>query len=94
VPPALDGAAVGGLAYLGVLGTALAYALWFRGVERLPAARVSFLGLLSPVVAAALGWVVLGQALNGWQLAGAALALGALVAAQRGGSGATRRRAG
>lgn len=94
VPPALDGAAVGGLAYLGVLGTALAYALWFRGVERLPAARVSFLGLLSPVVAAALGWVVLGQALNGWQLAGAVLALGALVAAQRGGSGATRRRAG
>lgn len=94
VPPALDGAAVGGLAYLGVLGTALAYALWFRGVERLPAARVSFLGLLSPVVAAALGWAVLGQALNGWQLAGAALALGALVAAQRGGPGATRRRAG
>ena len=94
LPDGLDAGAVGGLAYLGLLGTALAYALWFRGVERLPAARVSFLGLLSPVVAAGLGWAVLGQALNGWQLAGAALALAALVAAQRAGGGAARRRAG
>lgn len=92
LPSHLDGPALGGLAYLGLVGTALAYALWFRGIERLPAARVSFLGLLSPVVAAALGWVVLGQALTGWQLAGAALALAGLVAAQTGGSARPARR--
>ncbi|WP_282945596.1 EamA family transporter [Cellulomonas endometrii] len=86
VPRELDGAALGGIVYLGLVGTALAYALWFRGVQRLPAARVSFLGLLSPVVAAVLGWLVLDQALNGWQLAGAGLALAALVVAQRSGS--------
>lgn len=81
--PRVDAGAVAGFVYLGLAGTALAYALWFRGVGRLPAARVSFLGLLSPVVAAVLGWVVLGQALNGWQVAGAALVLGSVLVAQR-----------
>jgi len=44
---------------------------------------VSFLGLISPVVAAAAGWLVLDQSLTGWQLLGVGLALGSLVAAQR-----------
>lgn len=74
---------VGGFLYLALLGTVLGYALWFRGPERLPAASVSFLGLLSPAVATVAGWVVLGQALNGWQALGMVLALGGLVAGQR-----------
>lgn len=72
-PPALDGRAVLGLSYLALLGTALAYALWFRGVTRLPAIVPALLSRLSPVVAATAGWVVLGQALSGLQLAGAAI---------------------
>ncbi|WP_370635445.1 EamA family transporter [Cellulomonas sp. C5510] len=82
-PPRLDAGAVAGFVYLGLAGTALAYALWFRGVGRLPAARVSFLGLLSPVVAAVLGWAALGQALNGWQVTGGVLVLGSVLVAQR-----------
>lgn len=77
-------AVAGAVAYLALVNTALGYALWFRGLERLPASRVSFLGLLSPVVAASAGWLVLGQGLNAWQLLGVVLALGSLVAAQRG----------
>jgi probable blue pigment (indigoidine) exporter len=83
LPAGLSAVNIGGFAYLALVNTALGYVLWFRGLERLPAARVSFLGLLSPVVAAAAGWLVLDQSLTGWQLLGVGLALGSLVAAQR-----------
>ena len=43
---------------------------------------MTFLGLLSPVVATLLGWLVLGQRLTVWQLLGAAIVLAAVVAAQ------------
>lgn len=81
-PPALDGAAVGGYAWLAIVGTLLAYALWFQGLDRLPIAALSFLPLLSPAVATALGWVVLGQALTPVQTLGFALALASIAAAQ------------
>ncbi|QTE30394.1 EamA family transporter [Pengzhenrongella sicca] len=84
LPGAVTAAQVAGFAYLGLVNTAFGYAVWFRGIERLPAASVSFLGLLSPVVAATAGWLVLAQSLSGWQLVGMGLALGALVAGQRG----------
>ncbi|MFG2045388.1 EamA family transporter [Dactylosporangium sp. NPDC048998] len=78
-PPALDWANAAGFTYLSLVGTAGAYLLWFRGVTTLPPAQVTLLGLLSPVVAAALGWLALGQALSAGQLAGAALVLAAVV---------------
>ncbi|OKI36880.1 ABC transporter permease [Saccharothrix sp. CB00851] len=82
-PPALTAANVGGFLYLGVIGGALAYALWFRGIRVLPATQVTFLGLLSPVVATLVGWLVLDQGLTAWQVLGAVVVLGALVVAQR-----------
>lgn len=85
LPPALTPSQVGGLVYLVTGNTALAYALWLRGVGALPADRVSFLGLLSPVVAAGVGWLLLGEALTVLQATGAALALGCVVLAQRNG---------
>lgn len=83
-PPALDGRALGGYAYLVLANTAVAYWLWFRGIGRLTATQVTFLGPLSPLTAAAIGWAVLGQALTPVQLAGTALAFGATVAGQLG----------
>ncbi|MEV6428475.1 EamA family transporter [Nocardia sp. NPDC051463] len=74
-PPALDGRAVGGYLYLGIIGTAVAYWLWFRGISRVPATSIAFLGLLSPVSAAVIGWVALGQALTPLQIAGMVIAL-------------------
>lgn len=73
-----------GYGYLTVIGGVLSYALWFRGIGRLPATSVSLLTLSSPVVATLLGFVVLGQSLTGWQLLGFAVALGAVIAGQRG----------
>ncbi|TLW90417.1 EamA family transporter [Saccharomonospora piscinae] len=82
MPPALDAVALGGYAWLALAGTLLAYVVWFRGLDLLPVAAVSFLPLLSPVVATVLGWVALGETFTGTQLLGAALALVAVMAAQ------------
>ncbi|CUW28530.1 MULTISPECIES: EamA family transporter [Streptomyces] len=84
-PPALDGRAVGGYLYLAVANTAVAYWLWFRGIGRLTATRAGFLGPLSPLTAAVVGWAALGQALTPVQVAGMVLAFGATVAGQLGG---------
>ncbi|MBC7300588.1 MAG: EamA family transporter [Nocardia sp.] len=81
-PPALDGQAVGGYLYLGIIGTALAYWLWLRGISRVPATSVAFLGLLSPVSAAVIGWIALGQALTALQIIGLAVALAGTVLGQ------------
>ncbi|MFI9829536.1 EamA family transporter [Streptomyces sp. NPDC051913] len=81
-PPALDGRAIGGYLYLALANTAVAYWLWFRGIGRLTATQVTFLGPLSPLTAAVVGWAALGQTLTPLQLAGMALAFGATVAGQ------------
>ncbi|MFC8919838.1 EamA family transporter [Streptomyces sp. NPDC057116] len=81
-PPALDGRAAAGYAYLALANTAVAYWLWFRGIERLTATSVTLLGPLSPLTAAVIGWAALGQALGPMQLAGMAIAFGATLAGQ------------
>ncbi|MDA4895670.1 EamA family transporter, partial [Streptomyces sp. MS2A] len=79
-------AAAGGYAWLGLVGGLAAYLLWFRGVGALPVTSTALLGLLSPIVAAALGWIVLGQDLRPLQLLGFALALAAILGGQLAGS--------
>lgn len=81
-PPELTGANILGYAYLALPGAALAYALWFRGIRALSPTEVTFLGLLSPVVATLLGWLVLGQGLTAIQALGGLIVLGAVVAVQ------------
>lgn len=76
VPTPLNGL---GLAYLVLIGTALAYWFWVRGITTL-GSSVAFLGLLSPTVATILGAVLLGQWLGGIQLLGIAVILGSTVA--------------
>lgn len=80
VPPVVTAPNLAGYAYLAVIGSAVAYALWFRGIRRVSPVSVTFLGLLSPVVATALGWLVLGQSLGALQLVGAVLVLASIVA--------------
>ncbi|OKJ70433.1 EamA family transporter [Streptomyces sp. CB02460] len=81
-PPAIDGRAALGYLWLGLVGGLLTYALWFRGIGALPVTSVAVLGLLSPLVAAGLGALVLGQTLGPVQLAGFALALASVVGGQ------------
>ncbi len=82
LPATFSGRNLVGFAYMGIVGTALAYALWFRGIDRLPPASVSLLSLTNPLVATIAGFLILGQTLTPLQLAGFAIALGALVASQ------------
>lgn len=82
-PEHLTGQNVAGYAYLALVGSVLGYTVWFRGLRALPPTDVTFLGLLNPVVAAALGWSVLGQSLAPLQLLGGAVVLASLVVAQR-----------
>ncbi|QVQ26188.1 EamA family transporter [Achromobacter deleyi] len=72
-----------GIAYLGLIGAALTYVLWFRGVARLEPATVSSLGFLSPVSAVLLGWGLLGQSLGAWQMAGMGIVVGSVWLSQR-----------
>jgi probable blue pigment (indigoidine) exporter len=77
-PPELTSTNVAGFAWLSMVGTAVAYALWFNGIARLPVANVALLGLLSPLVALVAGYLLLDQALGPVQLAGVAVVLLAL----------------
>lgn len=61
------------LIYLGVFSTGFAYLLWMRGIGQLSAAAVSYLGLLSPVMATLIGFLWLQQALTPIQLVGITL---------------------
>ena len=81
--PSLTAANLLGFSYLGLIGAALTYLLWFRGLSRLEPSVVSPLGFLSPMTAVILGWSVLGQSLNPMQLAGMVVVLGSVWLSQR-----------
>lgn len=81
--PPLTALNVTGLAYLGLIGAALTYVLWFRGVSRLEPAVVSSLGFLSPISAVLLGWSILGQSLSAAQMAGMAIVVASVWLSQR-----------
>ncbi|TDD38059.1 EamA family transporter [Saccharopolyspora elongata] len=81
-PPAIDLPGALGYLWLGLVGGLAAYVLWFRGIKTLPVTSVAVLGLFSPIVAALLGAVLLGQTLGPIQLLGFALSLAAIVAGQ------------
>ncbi|OYC96165.1 EamA family transporter [Microbacterium sp. Yaish 1] len=82
LPDALPTATeVGAYAYLTLIGTALAYVLWFRGVRSLPTRLPAFVGLLSPVVAVLLGLIVAGETLSTLQALGLVAVLASVTAA-------------
>ena len=74
-----------GTGWLALVGTGVAYSLWFRGIERLPVNALTFLGLLSPVMATVLGWTLLRESLTPPQLVGALLIAVAVISPQVGG---------
>ena len=89
-PPSLTASNVAGFVWLATVGTAIAYALWFRGIARLPVANVALLGLLSPLVAVAAGYLALDQHLGVLQLTGMAVVLSALWLGQHSAQAAPR----
>ena len=81
-PPALDGSALLALAYLGLVGSAVGYVLWFRGLTRMDAGAVAVVGLVNPVVGTALGVALLAEPFGPLHLAAVAVTLGSVLVAQ------------
>lgn len=78
-PASLSARNLAGFAYLSLIGTALAFVVWFNGIRRLPAVAPPLLGLAAPVTGAVLGWAILDQSLTSLQLVGFAIAIGSIV---------------
>ncbi len=81
--PAPTAANILGMAYLGIIGAALTYFLWFRGLARIEPSAAASLGFLSPVVATLLGWLALGQSLTPVQIVGFVAVLFSIWLSQR-----------
>ncbi|MEG0279620.1 MAG: EamA family transporter [Morganella sp. (in: enterobacteria)] len=67
-----------GLVYLGLIGAALTYLLWFRGLAILGPNSVASLGFLSPLTAVLLGWFILDQQLSLLQCTGVLVVVGSV----------------
>lgn len=76
--PVLSATNLLGLAWLALIGAALTYLLWFRGIARLDPTAVAPLGFLSPAVAVILGWILLKEALSALQAVGFILIVGSI----------------
>ncbi|EPG7576727.1 EamA family transporter [Providencia rettgeri] len=81
--PTLSSLNLIGLGYLTLIGGALTYALWFRGLAILGPSSVASLGFLSPVSAVVLGWFYLNQQLSILQFVGMVVILLSVWASQR-----------
>ncbi len=81
--PSLTTANIFAYGYLSLIGGALTYILWFRGIALLDPNTISPLGFLSPASAVLLGWVFLSQPLSPLQLAGIGLVLASIWLATR-----------
>ena len=81
-PPAVDAAAVGGYLYIGVVGTVIAYGVWFAGIGRLPATAVALVGLLNPVSGTVIGVSLAGEAFGVVQVVGTLLVLSGIALGQ------------
>jgi drug/metabolite transporter (DMT)-like permease len=68
------------LGYIGVVATAIAYALFYAGLRITSGSVAAVLTLLEPLTAAVLAVLVLGEPLSGLELAGGALLLAAITA--------------
>jgi probable blue pigment (indigoidine) exporter len=74
----VDPGLLGSVLWLGLVGTTLAYLVWFALLDELPAATVSAYTFLVPVVALVASVALLGERVSATQLAGIALVLASI----------------
>ena len=61
--------------YLTIFGSVIAFTSYMSTLRRLPYRVVVTYAYVNPVIAVALGWLILGEEVTGWTLAGAALVI-------------------
>ena len=69
------GWAVGCLLYLALVGSVVAFLLFYWLLNRVAVTNLLTISLVTPPLAVALGWLVAGETLSAWALVGAALVL-------------------
>jgi drug/metabolite transporter (DMT)-like permease len=68
---ALPPLAWGSVAYSGLFALVIAYLFWYHGVRVLGPTRTAMYSNLQPVFAVAVAWLVLGEGITVWEVAGA-----------------------
>jgi drug/metabolite transporter (DMT)-like permease len=81
--PVLGGIEVASVLALGVLGTGVAFYLYYRLIEDVGATSASFVTFLIPVFGVFLGWLVLGERIGPNALLGAGIVIGGITLAER-----------
>ena len=81
-PPAIDGKAAFGLAWIAIMGGGVAYFCWFTGLTHMTAGATALIGLINPVVGTLLGIVFAGEVFGWTQAIGMVLVLGGVIAGQ------------
>jgi drug/metabolite transporter (DMT)-like permease len=70
------------IVYLALVTTLAAQWLYLAGLQRVEAGRASLVATIEPVIAAVLGYALLAERLEVWQILGGALVLSAVLAVQ------------
>jgi DME family drug/metabolite transporter len=78
LPQTPGGWAVGGIVYIGVACTALAYGLFNAGLRTVPSGEASILTLWEPLTATVLALLLLGETLTPLAVLGSVLLLGSV----------------
>lgn len=76
-------AALGSIAYLAVFGSVVAFVTYYRLLKEVAVSSLALVTYVFPVVAVALGWIVLRERLTGWELVGAAAIVAGIAIATR-----------
>jgi drug/metabolite transporter (DMT)-like permease len=80
---AAPGASIGGMVYLGVVPTALAFSTWAYALSRMDAGRLGVTTYLVPPLVVLMGWLLLGEVPPALALAGGGLCLAGVAISRR-----------
>lgn len=78
----VDPGTLAAVAYVAVVSTIVPFGLFLVALKHLDATRAGVTATIEPVLAGVGAWIALGEGLNGWQVAGAALVVTAIVLVQ------------
>jgi drug/metabolite transporter (DMT)-like permease len=61
--------------YLAILGTIVTFGIYFKLIKMTSAVTMSYISVITPVIAVLLGWLILGENLDIYEIAGSVLVL-------------------
>lgn len=76
---ALNPFGVAALIYLIIFGSIVGYGSFIYALSKLPASKVSMYAYINPVIAVVLGWLILGERMDGWMITGTIVVLAGVV---------------